>query len=41
MSRLLALLILVALSLPVAGCGKKNPPEPPPGGETYPRTYPQ
>jgi predicted small lipoprotein YifL len=34
---------LVALVLPLAlaGCGKRGPPEPPPGEPvTYPRTYP-
>ena len=35
-----ALLVLV-LGLPLAGCGKKNAPSPPPGvPNTYPRTYP-
>ncbi len=32
---------LLFVSLAVAGCGKKNPPQPPPGvPNTYPRTYP-
>jgi predicted small lipoprotein YifL len=35
-----ALLALV-ISLALAGCGKRGPPEPPPGEPvTYPRTYP-
>jgi predicted small lipoprotein YifL len=34
------MLILVALAL--AGCGKKNAPQPPPNvPNTYPRTYPR
>jgi len=36
-------LVLLALVLPLAlvGCGKRGPPEPPPGEPvTYPRTYP-
>jgi len=35
------LILLLALLLPLAGCGKKGPLEPPPGEpSTYPRTYP-
>jgi predicted small lipoprotein YifL len=37
--RLLILLLLAAVALPVAGCGRKGAPEPPPGAD-YPRTYP-
>jgi hypothetical protein len=34
-------LLALALSLALAGCGKKNMPSPPPGEPvTYPRTYP-
>lgn len=36
---LLLVLLIAALSLPVAGCGRKGPPEPPPGSD-FPRTYP-
>lgn len=36
---LLLALLLVALTLPVAGCGRKGQPEPPPGSD-FPRTYP-
>jgi predicted small lipoprotein YifL len=33
--------VLLALGL-LAGCGRKGPPEPPPGAdEKYPRVYPQ
>ena len=40
--RLALVTILAALVLPIAGCGKKAPLDPPPGGEnsTYPRAYP-
>jgi predicted small lipoprotein YifL len=38
---LTAILIGGALLAPLAACGKKAPPEPPPGKESsYPRTYP-
>ena len=34
-------LVALALALPLAACGKKGAPEPPPGvPNTYPRTYP-
>jgi predicted small lipoprotein YifL len=37
----LALALLLACALPLAGCGKKAEPGPPPDTEnTYPRTYP-
>jgi hypothetical protein len=41
-TRLTLLTLLAALALPVAGCGKKGPLDPPPGGEDspYPRPYP-
>jgi hypothetical protein len=41
--RSLAILALfLALALPLAGCGKKGPPTPPPGvPDTYPRSYPR
>jgi hypothetical protein len=36
----LAILVML-LSLVLAGCGKKGPPEPPPGEpDTFPRPYP-
>ena len=36
--RLMALLLIAAV---LAGCGKKNSPQPPPDvPNTYPRTYP-
>ena len=31
--------VLVAVALLAAGCGRKGPPEPPPGAD-YPRQYP-
>jgi predicted small lipoprotein YifL len=35
------LLVLAALLLPLAACGKRAPPEPPPGEvNQFPRTYP-
>ena len=39
--RCAALLFVVVVSLALAGCGKRGPPEPPPGEPvTYPRNYP-
>ncbi len=36
-----AVLLTVAISLPLAACGKKSQPEPPSGDDApYPRTYP-
>jgi hypothetical protein len=33
--------VLLALGLALAGCGRKGPPQPPPGvPDTYPRVYP-
>jgi predicted small lipoprotein YifL len=33
--------LVVLLPVMLAGCGKKNPPQPPPGvPNTYPRAYP-
>ncbi len=38
--RVMALLMVLALSLPaLASCGRKGPPEPP-EGSTYPQQYP-
>lgn len=39
--RAMPLLILLAATLALAGCGKKGLPQPPPGEpDTYPRVYP-
>lgn len=38
---ILLALVLLALCLPLAACGKKGSPGPPPGEpNTYPRSYP-
>jgi hypothetical protein len=38
----LALLAPMLLALPLSDCGKKGPPNPPPGvAVTYPRSYPR
>ncbi len=39
---ILAALMVLAMALPLAACGKKGNPEPPPGAkdEVYPRPYP-
>ncbi len=38
----LALVALILVALPLSGCGKKGPPNPPPGVPvTYPRSYPR
>jgi predicted small lipoprotein YifL len=38
---LAAVALLLLLAAPLAACGKKGLPEPPPGEpNTYPRTYP-
>ncbi len=40
--RLIALLLMAALAAPIAGCGKKGDPEPPPGTKSdFPRQYPR
>lgn len=36
---LVAVLLLLAMAAPLAACGKKDDPVPPPGAN-YPRTYP-
>jgi predicted small lipoprotein YifL len=41
MKRLLALLMVAVLALGLAACGRKGPPEVPPGTkDEYPRKYP-
>jgi len=39
---MLAAMIVLAVGLPLAACGKKGDPEPPPGAKetVYPRPYP-
>lgn len=37
--KILVVLLLVALVAPLAACGRKGAPVPPPGS-TYPREYP-
>jgi len=39
--RIATALVLLAVVLALAGCGKKGSPQPPPGvPDTYPRIYP-
>lgn len=41
MNRLTLLLLILAIALPLMACGKKGPPDTPPGEKsTYPRHYP-
>ena len=41
--RILFALMLVAMTVPLADCGRKSDPRPPPGEEQsdFPRRYPQ
>ncbi len=40
--RLITLLLMAALAAPLAGCGKKDDPQPPPGKHSdFPRQYPR
>lgn len=39
MRRLFLMMLIIALALPAAGCGRKDQPEPPPGSEPR-RSYP-
>jgi predicted small lipoprotein YifL len=39
MRTLVVLILLAALASPLAACGRKGQPEPPPGAD-FPRTYP-
>lgn len=40
--RILAIIIVLALVLPIAACGKKGPLELPPGQtDQFPKTYPR
>ena len=39
--KIILLAFVLALAAPLAACGRKGPPEPPPGAdEKYPRAYP-
>jgi hypothetical protein len=39
---LAAALVVLVIALPLAACGKKGAPQPPPGEpDTYPRVYPR
>lgn len=41
MRKFILLAVVAALAAPLAACGRKGPPEPPPGADDkYPRTYP-
>lgn len=43
MKRLALISLLAAIALPMVGCGKKGPLDPPPGSDEnapYPRPYP-
>ncbi|MFT5438476.1 MAG: putative small lipoprotein YifL [Alphaproteobacteria bacterium] len=41
MRYLMLLVMVLAVSLPLAACGKKGEPKPPPGTESdFPRKYP-
>ena len=40
-ARIALILVVLAVGLSLAGCGKKGSPQPPPGTpDTFPRTYP-
>jgi hypothetical protein len=40
-SRVLALLLVLAMALPLVACGKRAPPQPPAGEQNvYPKVYP-
>ncbi len=42
MRHLLMTIVALTLLMPMAGCGKKADPEPPPGTQSdYPRKYPR
>ena len=39
--KIILMAFVLALAAPLAACGRKGPPEPPPGAdEKYPRGYP-
>jgi predicted small lipoprotein YifL len=41
MRKLILFALVAALAAPLAACGRKGPPEPPPGADVnYPRGYP-